>query len=119
MENKQKTTTVSEYIENAPEWAKNTLQQLRKIIKKTAPKTEEKISYGIPYYSQNGRVAYFGVHTQHCSFHWITNEEKKSFKNLENATIKGNTIQILKGEKVPAELITQIVKKRIQENLQK
>lgn len=111
---KKKPTTVAEYINAAPAWAKSTLKELRRAIKAAAPKADESISYQMPYYSQNGRLAYFGVYKNHCSFHWISKEDKKIFKKeLAKQKVVGSTLQIPRGEKVPLGLIKKIVKSRI------
>lgn len=108
---------VDEYIAKAPEWARDALREMRQAIKSAAPDAKESISYHMPYYSQNGRLAYFGVYTNHCSFHWIGEEDKKTFeKELANLKVAGSTLQIPRGEKVPVGIIRKIVKSRVKEN---
>lgn len=112
--------TVSEYITSAPDWAKPTLKKLRQTIKSAAPDAKESISYHMPYYSQGGRLAYFGYYTNHCSFHWISKEDKKALaKELAHTKVVGSTLQIPKGESVPTELIKKIVRSRIEANEKK
>jgi len=53
--------SVDEHIENSPQEAREKLRQIRKIIKKVSPNSEEKISYGMPYYGYCGRLVYFIV----------------------------------------------------------
>src|SRR5690606_26073893 len=55
-------------IARAPKWAQPLLRELRRVIRKAAPEARESISYRMPYYSQNGRLAYFAAFTSHCSF---------------------------------------------------
>lgn len=114
---KKKPTTVTEYIAEAPKWARPVLKELRKTIKAAAPKAKESISYHMPYYSQNGRLAYFGAYKNHCSFHWISVEDKKVFtKELAKQKVVGSTLQIPQGEKVPVMLIKKIVRSRVKKN---
>jgi uncharacterized protein YdhG (YjbR/CyaY superfamily) len=114
---KKRAETVSEYIASAPKWAQSVLKELRKIIKTSAPKAKESISYHMPYYSQNGRLAYFAAYTNHCSFHWISAQDKKDFaKELANQKVVGSTLHIPKGEKVPSALIKKIIRTRIKNN---
>ena len=61
----KKPENVDAYIANAPNQVKTTLKLLRATIKKAAPQAQEKISYGMPYYSLNGRLAYFAAHKNH------------------------------------------------------
>lgn len=112
--------TVSDYIAAAPAWARPTLRELRRVIRAAAPKVKESISYQMPYYAFEGRVAYFGAYTAHCSFHWISSEDKREFaKVLAPARVMGSTLQIPRGEKVPATLIRQIVRAHVRRNLAK
>ena len=108
---------VDDYIAAAPAWAQVTLKELRHAIKTAAPEAKESISYHMPYYSQNGRLAYFGCYTNHCSFHWISAEDKKTFaKELASQKVVGSTLQIPKGQKVPAAFIKKLVKTRARSN---
>ena len=112
-----KSKTVIEYIAQAPVWARPTLKDLRKAIKAAAPKATESISYHMPYYSENGRLAYFAANKKHIGFHWISAEDKKNFaKELAKQKVVGSTLHIPRGEKVPATLIKKIVKSRVKSN---
>jgi uncharacterized protein YdhG (YjbR/CyaY superfamily) len=82
-----------------------------------APHASESISYRMPYYSQNGRLAYFAAYKDHCSFHWISAEDKRTFaKELAAQKVVGSTLQIPRGKKVPATLIRKIVRSRTKRN---
>lgn len=117
---KSNITSVDKYIENAPDWAQNTLRELRLAITQAAPEAKESISYHMPYYSQNGRLAYFGVYKNHCSFHWISSDDKDMFaQELANHKVVGSTLQIPRGEKVPSTLIKKIVKLHLKNNKNK
>jgi len=56
---------VDAYIKAAPRMARGKLIEIRNIIKSIAPKAEERISYGMPYYSYKGRLAYFAYAKHH------------------------------------------------------
>lgn len=114
---KTKPKTVSEYIQAAPAWARPTLKELRRTIKAAAPQAKESISYHMPYYSQNGRLAYFSAYTDHCSFHWVSPADKKAFaKELASQKVVGQTLHIPRGAKVPVTLIKKIVRARVKSN---
>ena len=109
--------SVGGYIAAAPGWARGTLQELRRAIKAAAPDAKESISYKMPYYSQNGRLGYFGVYKTHCSFHWISGDDKRRFgKELKKQTVVGSTLRIPRGGKVPVGLIKRIIKSRVRRN---
>jgi uncharacterized protein YdhG (YjbR/CyaY superfamily) len=115
---KEKTpATVTAYIKSAPTWAKQTLKDRRKAIVAAAPKATESISYHMPYYAEEGLLAYFGFHKNHCSFHWISAEDKIVFaRELAKVKVKGSTLQIPQGAPVPVTLIKKLVKSRVKAN---
>jgi putative endonuclease len=114
---KKSTETVAGYIAAAPAWAKPMVRELRATIKAAAPKAKESISYHMPYYSHEGRLAYIGVAKQHVGFFWIGGGDKKTFaKELAPLHVVGSTLRILQGEKVPKAVIKKLVKARVKEN---
>ena len=56
---------VDAYIAAAPKVAQPRLGQLRKLIKDTAPKATERLSYGMPHYEYKGRLIYFSAFKNH------------------------------------------------------
>ena len=60
---------VDSYIQAVPKDMRAKLSQLRSIIKSIAPKTEESISYGMPYYAYKGRLAYFQLSKEHIGLY--------------------------------------------------
>ncbi|MEK7519858.1 MAG: DUF1801 domain-containing protein [Patescibacteria group bacterium] len=112
-----KTTSVDTYIAGAPAWAKPTLRQMRQAIRTAAPKAEEKIGYGMPYYSFHGRLAYFAAFKNHCSFFWLSASDKKTFaKECAPHKVVGSTLHIPIGAKVPVTLIKKLVRARAKAN---
>jgi uncharacterized protein YdhG (YjbR/CyaY superfamily) len=114
---KKKPETVAKYIAQAPKWAQPVLKELRKAIKAAAPKATESISYHMPYYAQNGRLAYVAANKKHVGFHWISVEDKKTFaKELARQKVVGSTLHLPQGEKVPITLIKKIITSRVKNN---
>lgn len=109
-------SSVDEYIENTPIEYQEKVKQLRSIIKKTAPKAQERISYGIPYYGYYGRLAYFRLSKKHLGLYIpppIIHEHKKELKGYRTAT---STIQFPLERKLPEALIIKLIKARIKKN---
>ena len=80
----------------------------------------ESIAYHVPYYSQDGRLAYFAAFKSHCSFFWISADDKKTYaKDLASQKVVGSTLRIPQGGKVPAALIQKLVRSRIKANATK
>jgi uncharacterized protein YdhG (YjbR/CyaY superfamily) len=108
--------SVPAYIAAAPAWSRPALRALRRCIRTAAPKAKESISYGMPYYSQDGRLAYFAAFKAHCSFYWVSAAEKKRFaQELSKLHVVSSTLRILQGEKVPVGVISKLLKARLKE----
>lgn len=109
-------TTVDQYIQMYPAGIRKRLQKIRSLIMKAAPKAEEKISYGMPTYTHNGILIYFGAHTRHIGIYPFTtaivafSEELSLYK-----TAKGS-IQFPNDKPLPLKLISRIVTFRVEEN---
>ena len=118
-EKKGSPTSIDDYIDQFPEDVKAILQQVRKVISESAPGATEKISYGMPGFSQNGMLVWFGGYTNHIGF-YPTGEGVAAFKNQLSAykTSKG-AVQFPLDQPIPYDLIRKIVKHRVEENSQK
>jgi uncharacterized protein YdhG (YjbR/CyaY superfamily) len=108
-----------EYIVAFPVEIQKVLEQLRETIKKTAPEADEEISYGMPSFRQNGRLLYFAAFKNHIGFYpMATGIEAFKTKLSAYKWAKGS-IQFPLQKPLPVELITEIVKFRVKENLEK
>jgi uncharacterized protein YdhG (YjbR/CyaY superfamily) len=118
----EKTTikSIDEYLALQPEKVRKTLENIRQIIKETAPEAEEVISYGIPAFKYHGMLVYFAGYKKHCSLFGgtgaLTEEMKDELKTYK--TSKG-TIQFTVEKPLPDELVRQIVKYRMKQNVEK
>lgn len=107
---------VDEYIAQAPQEVQEKLQELRAVIRTTAPGAEERISYGMPYYYYKGRLVYFQLWKKHIGFYVPTpvlEEHKSELKGYE--TTKA-TVRFPLDEKLPLALIKKLVKARVRKN---
>jgi uncharacterized protein YdhG (YjbR/CyaY superfamily) len=110
----RKAKDVDEYIASAPKEARSKLKEMRKIIKEVAPKAEEKISYGMPYYGYHGRLAYFAWFKDHVSL-FAMPPIPDAYKKKLNVTGK-STIQFSFDQKLPYSLIRKLIKARAKKN---
>jgi uncharacterized protein YdhG (YjbR/CyaY superfamily) len=118
MENKAY-TSIDDYIAGFPEETQKKLQELRAVIKAAAPDAEEKISYQMPAFTQNGILVYFAAHKNHIGF-YPTSSGIENFKEELSAyeSSKG-AIRFPLDKSIPYELVKKIVAFRLQENLDK
>ncbi len=111
-----KPKSVDEYIAHAPKEKQDKLRELRKVIKESAPKAEEKISYGMPYYGYKGRLAYFAYAKAHIGL-YLTPPILEEFKNeLKEYGTSTATIRFPLDKKLPIALIKKLITARVKRN---
>lgn len=111
------TITVDEYINSFYQQIQINLIKLRKIIKETAPEAQEKISWGVPTYFQDGFLVQFAAYKKHIGF-YTSPQTIEAFKaELANyKTNNKNTVQFMFEQELPVELIKKMVLFKIEEN---
>ena len=110
-------TTVDEYIAAFPKNVQQLLQQMRKCIKKAAPKAEESVSYGMPAYKYLGRpLIYFAGYEKHVGFYATPNGHAQFKKELSIYKQGKGSVQFPIDEALPLTLVGKIVQFRVQEN---
>jgi uncharacterized protein YdhG (YjbR/CyaY superfamily) len=110
---------IDEYIDRFPGNVQELLQKIRKTIQKAAPDAVEAISYGIPTFRLNGNLVHFAAFQSHIGFYPAPRgvaEFKDDMARYEGG--KG-TARFPLDEPIPYELITRMVKFRVQKNLEK
>ena len=110
---------INDYIKSFPDTVQVILKNIRQCIKLAAPEAEEIINYGIPTFKLNGNLVHFAAHKNHIGF-YPTPSAIEKFKNelSEYETAKGSIIFPLNNS-IPYDLITEIVKFRVNEQLKK
>ena len=111
-----KAKNVDAYIARAPKEMRGKLRELRAVIRKAAPKAEERISYGMPYYAYKGRLAYFAAFTKHISLFIptpILQEHKKDLKNYVTTTA---AVHLSPEKRLPMGLVKKLVRARMKRN---
>ena len=108
-----------EYIVAFPKETQKILEQIRRTIKKAAPDAEEVISYGMPMFKQNGRLLYFAAHRNHIGFYPMISGIEAFKSMLSEYKWSKGTIQFPFDRPLPLELITEIVKFRVKENIER
>ena len=112
----QKPKDVDAYIAAAPKDVRGKLKELRKIIRKTAPTALERISYGMPYYSYNGRLAYFSFWKAHIGLYIPTPVIKEHESELAAYETTMATVRFPLEEKLPLALVRKLIKARMKRN---
>lgn len=117
-ENKVTYESVDQYISAYASEVQEILQTLRKVIREAAPEAEEKISYQMPTFFLHKNLVHFAAFKNHIGF-YPAPQGIEAFKE-ELAKYKGakGSVQFPIHEPLPYELITRIVKFRVEENQQ-
>jgi uncharacterized protein YdhG (YjbR/CyaY superfamily) len=112
-------TTIDEYISQFPEDVQHILVKIRAVIKESAPEAVEKISYQMPAFYLNGSLVWFAVHQHHIGFYPRPSGIEAFKEKLSAYKWAKGSVQFPLGEPMPYELISEIVKFRVAENLKK
>lgn len=115
----KKAKDVSEYITRASKEVRGKLREMRAAIKAAAPMAQEGISYGMPYYSYKGRVAYFQEWKHHIGIYIPTPVIEEHKPELKNYVAAKATVRFPLDKKLPVGLIKKLVKARVKKNEEK
>ncbi len=116
MARKNQFKKIDEYIAQFPKNVSDVLQQLRHVIKESAPKAEETISYAMPAFKLNRRiVVYFAAYKNHVGFYPTSSGVKAFEKELTLYQHSKGTIQFPLNKPIPIDLVKKIVKFRVRE----
>ena len=107
--------TIDEYIAGFSASTQKLLEQMRTIINKAAPKTTEKMAYGIPTFEMDGKnLVHFGGYKSHIGFYPAPRSLEEFANELSAYSGSKGTVQFPLDKALPAALITKIVKFRVQ-----
>lgn len=109
--------TIAEYIKNETPAVQKELKKLYAIVKKAAPRSTEKLAWGMPTLSQEGMLVHFAAFTKHLSLFPGSEAIVKFKKELSKYTTSKGTIQFPYGERIPTTLVTKIVKYNLKSNM--
>jgi uncharacterized protein YdhG (YjbR/CyaY superfamily) len=111
--------SVDEYISFYPKDMQILLTKMRIIIRKAAPEAEEKISYQMPAFFQNGILVYYAAYKNHIGLYALPSGNTAFPKELSKYKTGKGSIRFSLDEPLPIKLIRKIVRFRIQENYKK
>ncbi len=109
--------SVDDYIARQPEAAQPVLERVRGAIRKALPKAEEVISYKIPAYKVNGRIAlFFAGWSDYYSIYPVNDRLIKAFNGeLDQYRAGKGTLRFPLSKRVPVTLIQRVAKFRANE----
>ena len=117
MAERSKSVSIDEYIMEFPPETQAVLEEMRALIRATAPGATELMSYAIPTFDLNGKhLVHFAGYAKHVGFYpgasgvAAFREDLKVFKSSKGS------VQFPLGSPLPADLIRRIVAFRVEEN---
>ena len=108
-------TTVTEYIEAAPQEAQAKLREIRAVLNKVAPSAAETLKWGSPVFEE-GRILFsYSAHKSHLNFS-PTGPAMEPFKEeLAKYKTGKDTIQFPYDKPLPKGLIQKIARFRLKQ----
>ena len=116
---------IDEYIASAPKDVQPKLRQLRTAIREVAPDADERISYGMPFYSYKGeagfkgRLVYFGLLKSSVALYMRPqdiepyNNEASEYKSTKSA------LQFPLDQAIPISLVKKLVREAMKRHYAK
>lgn len=109
-----KPQTIDEYIAGFPPEVQPILQQVRATIRAAAPRAEERISYQMPAFFQDGVLAYFGGFKKHIGFYPPVEGDAALLRAAAPYAGEKGNLRFPLDQPIPHELIRRIVEARVQ-----
>jgi len=111
--------TIDDYIAGFPVEIQEKLQKIRETIRNAAPDAQEKISYQMPTFFQEGNLVHFAAFKNHIGF-YPTPVGIEEFSE-ELSVYKGGkgSVQFPLDQPIPYDLINRIVAFRLKNNFER
>lgn len=110
---------IDEYIAGFPPHVQDLLQEIRTTIRNAAPDAGEKISYRMPTFTLLGNLVHFAAYRKHIGFYPTPSGIEEFRDELSGYRSSKGAAQFPLDEPIPFDLIGEIVKFRVRENLER
>ena len=111
-----KPRTIREYIDAAPEEARQKLKQIHECILAAAPGAKEGLKWSMPAYSYQRILVTFALFKNHIGFYPTPSAVTAFAKELEKYNTAKGSIQFPLNKKLPLGLIKKITRFRVMES---
>ncbi|WP_054027181.1 iron chaperone [Bacillus sp. FJAT-28004] len=111
--------TIDQYIANYSPEIQDILEKIRGVIKEAAPEATEKIGYQMPTFVLHGNLVHFAAYKNHIGLYPAPSGIEAFKQQLSPYKGAKGSIRFPLDQPIPYELISEIVKYRVAENLQK
>lgn len=107
--------TIAQYIEGFPEAQRERLYALLAAIREAAPEAKERISWGMPTFTQHGNLVHFARQKHHIGFYPGASGVAAFEAQLEGFQTSKGAIQFPDEKPLPLDLVREIVRYRVGE----
>jgi len=111
--------TIDEYIAGFPPDIQDKLEKIRETIREAAPDAIETISYQIPTFKLEGNLVHFAAFKKHIGFYPAPSGIEQFDEQLSKYKRAKGSIRFPLDEAIPYHLISEIVRFRVRENLER
>lgn len=111
--------SIEDYIQGCPLASQSVLRDIWRVIAETAPDAEQKISYQMPAFAQNGPLVYFALCKSHVGFYPTPSAIEEFAEQLLPYRCSKGAVQFPLDQPMPFDLIRAMTQFRIQQNLSK
>jgi uncharacterized protein YdhG (YjbR/CyaY superfamily) len=111
--------TIDEYIAAYPPEVQAILQQVRATIREAAPDAQEAMKYRLPTFTLKGNLVHFGAFKKHIGFYPAPSGLEQFREELSAYEGSKGAVRFPLDEPIPYDLIREIVRFRVRENLAK
>lgn len=111
--------TIDQYIAHYSPEIQDILEKIRGVIKVAAPEATEKISYQMPTFVFLGNLVHFAAYKNHIGLYPAPSGIEAFKQQLSPYKGAKGSIRFPLDEPIPYELIGEIVKYRVAENIEK
>lgn len=108
--------SIDDYIQTFPEKTQKILQELRIVIRTAAPDAKEKISYQMPTFTLKGNLVHFAAYKNHIGFYPTPGAITAFEKELSAYGYSKGAVRFPIDQPIPFELVSRIVKFRVEES---
>lgn len=111
-------TTIDEYIAGYPPEIQKIMQEIRSIIRAAAPEAKEKISWQMATFDFYGNLVHFAAHKSHIGFYPGASGIEHFQHLFGDYKFSKGAVQFPFSQPLPKDLIEQIVRFRLAENIE-
>ncbi len=111
--------TIDEYIAGFPDEIQERLKKVRLTIRNAAPEAKETIKYQMPTFTLKGNLISFAAYKKHIALYPAPEGDEQFNLELSAYKAEKSTVRFPLDQPIPYDLISQIVKLRIEDNLRR